>query len=528
MSTAGAVGRPGPMRPDVRTVLGGAAVVAAFAVLAVFNSGGYRYGASDQAFYVPAIMRHVDTSLFPRDRVLIAVQDDLLLINSLLATIVLATGLSVAQVLFGAYLVMLLAVAAGGWLFGRAVLETRWAAVALVLAMSIRHRVPKTGVNTLEHYFHPRMVAFAFGTAGLATLVRGRTWVAFALAMGAGVVHPTTGIWFAIVVGGGALIAFPEQRRRWLLLASACALAAIAVLYSGALADRLVVMDAEWLHSLATKDYLFPNRWSASTWLQHALYVIVIAISLRARRRLALAGRGEHALIAGLLVMLVLFGAALPLVSAHIAVAVQLQISRALWIFDLVAVAYAALGSGRCRGRRAGPRNVRDVRRKGRRASGARGPRPRRVARRDGLAARPARGRARAGRPRPCLALRLERPYRRRQGRVSRGSERRRHRHVFAGRGDARLLAHPRRRRFHAAHARARPRPRGRVRPPLPRHGSDTAAATCVRERRVPDLQIEVDTPTAAQSGVPPFTPPVPAPCPTRAWGRPEDHDIDE
>src|SRR5215203_1297822 len=117
MSTAGAVGRPGPMRPDVRTVLGGAAVVAAFAVLAVFNSGGYRYGAADQAFYVPAIMRHVDPTLFPRDRVLIAVQDDLLLVTSLLARIVLATGLSVAQVLFGAYAVMLLAVAAGGWLF---------------------------------------------------------------------------------------------------------------------------------------------------------------------------------------------------------------------------------------------------------------------------------------------------------------------------------------------------------------------------------------------------------------------------
>jgi hypothetical protein len=335
------VGRPFEMRPEVRTVLGGAAVVGAFAVLAVFNSGGYRYGASDQAFYVPAIMRRVDTSLFPRDRVLIAVQDDLLLINGLLATIVLATGLSVPQVLFGAYLVMLLAVAGAGWLFGRAMLETRSAAVALVLAMSIRHRVPKTGVNTLEHYFHPRMIAFAFGTAGLATLVRGRTWVAFALAMGAGVVHPTTGIWFAVVIGGGALIAFPGQRRRWLLLALACAVAAIAVLYSGALADRLVVMDADWLHSLATKDYLFPNQWSASTWLQHALYVIVIAISLRARRRLALAGRGEHALIAGLVVMLVVFAAALPLVSAQVALAVQLQVSRAMWIFDLVAVTYA-------------------------------------------------------------------------------------------------------------------------------------------------------------------------------------------
>ena len=336
-----AVGRPLPMRADGRTVLGGAALVAAFSVLAVFNSGGYRYGASDQAFYVPAIMRHVDPSLFPRDRVLIAVQDDLLLINSLLASIVLATGLSVAQVLFGAYLFMLLAVAAAGWLFGRALLGTRWAAAALVLAMSIRHRVPKTGVNTLEHYFHPRMIAFAVGTAGLTALVRGRAWVAFALAMGAGIVHPTTGIWFAIVIGGGACVALPEQRRGWILLALGAALAGAGVLYSGALADRLVVMDAEWLQSLATKDYLFPNRWSPSTWLQHALYLIVITISFRARRRLGLAGRGEHALVAGLVAMLVVFGASLPFVSARIALAVQLQVSRAMWLFDLVAVTYA-------------------------------------------------------------------------------------------------------------------------------------------------------------------------------------------
>src|SRR5918993_3863353 len=222
------------MRRDGRRVLGGAALFAAFAVLAVFNSGGYRYGASDQAFYVPAIMRHVDPNLFPRDRVLIAVQDDLLLINSLLASVVLATGATVAQVLFGAYLFMLLAVASAGWLFGRTLLGTRWAAAALVLAMSNRHRVPKTGVNTLEHYFHPRMLAFAFGAAGLAALVRGRTGVAAALAIGAGLVHPTTGIWFAIVIGGGALIAFPEQRRRWLLLVIAGVVTGMGLLYSGA------------------------------------------------------------------------------------------------------------------------------------------------------------------------------------------------------------------------------------------------------------------------------------------------------
>ena len=85
---------------------------------------------------------------------------------------------------------MLLAVAAAGWLFGRALLGTRWAAAALVLAMSIRHRVPKTGVNTLEHYFQPRMIAFALGTAGLAALVRGRAWRGARPGDGRGLVHP--------------------------------------------------------------------------------------------------------------------------------------------------------------------------------------------------------------------------------------------------------------------------------------------------------------------------------------------------
>ena len=335
------------MTPTVKRAVAGATLIAAFAVLAVFNSGGYRYGASDQAFYVPAIMRHVDPALFPRDRALIDAQDDLVLATRLLAAIVVVTGASVAHVLFGAYLLMLLAVAGAGWMFGRALLDTRWGAAALVLAMSIRHRVPKTGVNTLEHYFQPRMIAFALGTAGLAALVRRRTGLALVLAIGAGVVHPTTGLWFCVIIGGGAMLAFREQRPSLLVLAAAAAGAVAVMLYSGVVADRLVVMDPEWLQSLATKDYLFPNQWSAATWLQHALYIVVIAVSFRARARLRLAGRGEHALAAGLLVMLVALFAALPLVSARIALAVQLQVSRAMWVFDLLAVTLRRLVAGR-------------------------------------------------------------------------------------------------------------------------------------------------------------------------------------
>jgi hypothetical protein len=326
--------------PPLKTALAGAGLFSAFAVLAVFNSGGYRYGASDQAFYVPAIMRHADPALFPRDRVLIDSQDDLMIVNDVLAAVVVATGAPVAHVLIGAYALMLLAVAAAGWVFGRALLGTRWAAAALVLAMSIRHRVPKTGVNTLEHYFQPRMVAFALGTAGLAALIRGRTVLALALALGGAVIHTTTGLWFSIVIAGGALVVFREQRP-WLVgLAAAGAAAAAALFYSGAIAHRLVVMDPEWLLSLSTKDYLFPDQWSAITWLQHALYVVAIVVSFRARARLGLAGRGERAMAAGLLLMLVALGAALPLIAARLALAVQFQVSRAMWVFDLVAVCY--------------------------------------------------------------------------------------------------------------------------------------------------------------------------------------------
>ena len=37
-----------------------AALLLPFVVLATFNSAGYRYGASDQAFYVPAILEQLN------------------------------------------------------------------------------------------------------------------------------------------------------------------------------------------------------------------------------------------------------------------------------------------------------------------------------------------------------------------------------------------------------------------------------------------------------------------------------------
>ena len=48
-----------------------------FILLATANSAGYRYGASDLAFYGPAVMRQLDPDLFPRDRPVLDAQANL-------------------------------------------------------------------------------------------------------------------------------------------------------------------------------------------------------------------------------------------------------------------------------------------------------------------------------------------------------------------------------------------------------------------------------------------------------------------
>ena len=69
----------------------------AFVLLATLNSAGYRYAASDQAFYIPALVRHLDPSLFPRDAPLIDSQARLMVIDDAEAAVVRFTGLSIQR-----------------------------------------------------------------------------------------------------------------------------------------------------------------------------------------------------------------------------------------------------------------------------------------------------------------------------------------------------------------------------------------------------------------------------------------------
>ncbi|MSO49344.1 MAG: hypothetical protein EXQ49_05495 [Acidobacteria bacterium] len=333
--------------------------VLVFVVLATANSGGYHYGVSDQAFYLPAVNHHLTPELFPRDAPLLDAQARLITSDELMAATVKTTGLSlpvVAVILYVLTLVLFIAAAAA---FARGLGYSWWAVTLLGILLTFRHRIAKTGANSLEGYMHPREMAFAIGIASLACAVRGRHAIALGLVAASAVLHPTTAAFFGLVVGvatlyqyvarPGSYVARPgsqgrESRALGLIAAAAVPIAAAALwaLVYGPLSGRLITMDADWLQVFAEKDYLFPEQWPIDAWLLNLAYPVIIVAIWRARVRRDLAGPNERGLVIGVLASVVFFLVSVPLTMAEVALAVQLQITRVFWILDFVAIASIA------------------------------------------------------------------------------------------------------------------------------------------------------------------------------------------
>jgi hypothetical protein len=343
-----------------------------FVILATANSAGYRYGASDLAFYGPAVMRRLDPRLFPRDAPLIDAQARLTLMDETVATLARLTTDHLPTLFLGLYLLTLGLLAVALVLIGRQLYASRWTIAALLAAATLRHAIAKSGTNTLEAYFHPRQLAFAFGALAVAAFLRGKvTWTALALA-GAALLHPTTTLWFVLWLA----VAFIVSSRRpqtndpeadpksagtvldgttAMVAAAICAAAAAAWAFTaGPLSGRLAIMDREWLDAIAEKDYLFPLQWPATAWLINLAYAPLIWAIHRRRASAGLVAPRETGLVAGCLALVAIFLAAVALNSLHIALAVQLQPARAFWILDFLAVVYivwalaeGSAGSGR-------------------------------------------------------------------------------------------------------------------------------------------------------------------------------------
>ena len=309
-------------------------------MLCTLNSAGYRYGASDLAFYIPAALEKLDPALFPRDGALIASQARLTMIDETIGLLSRMTGLALPSLFATLYATTLALLLAGTLLVGRMLYRGTWTTFALVATVTLRHAIAKSGTNTLEGYFHPRQLAFSLGVLAVVALMRRRIFVSVALVLAGGLLHPTTALWFAIWIGVAWSVNEPQWRGRVAALAGVFALVAAWALIGGPLAGRLVRMDPEWLATLETKDYLFPLEWPAYVWLLNLIYAPTIVLVYRRRRDAGLLAPGERGVVWGCLSLLAVFTLALPLNAARLAIIIQLQVPRVFWMLDFLAIVY--------------------------------------------------------------------------------------------------------------------------------------------------------------------------------------------
>jgi hypothetical protein len=314
--------------------------LAAFIVLCTMNSAGYRYGASDQAFYQPVVVRQLDPHLFPRDAALLDAQGRLTFYDEAIAALARVVPLDLPQLFFALYLVTLVLLFSAARGLGARWYRAEWAAWALAAAFTLRHAVAKTGANTLEGYFHPRQLAFAVALLAVVAFLDRRDGRAALLLVVAAALHPTATAWVVVWLA----VAFWIARPAWRLSMSIAVIAGIAVaawlLAAGPLAGRLTTMDPAWLAVIAEKDYLFPLDWPADAWVTNLIAVPIILIGWRVRRRAGALVDRETALVGGAVALLVLFLCWLPFNASHLALAVQLQTSRLFWILDVFATMY--------------------------------------------------------------------------------------------------------------------------------------------------------------------------------------------
>jgi hypothetical protein len=310
-----------------------------FVALAVSNSAAYRYGASDQAFDLPAAARAADPTLFPRDAALLDAQARLTLADNVVGGAARLLSVDLSTVALLGYVAGLLLLYAAALTFGLAMNGSRWTAAALAAALTLRHGISRAGVNTLEGYFHPRLIVFAGGVLALAWFLRGRVWPALVLLVLIAPLHPTTGVWFLMWYGIAVIVAERRARRAMILVAGLTIVAAVWAVTAGPLAGRLVRMDAVWLAALEGKDYLFPNLWPAYAWLANFAYPVLIGVVAYARWREGRLTPAQRGLVVGAFGLLLIFVTSLPFNGARLALVVQLQIPRIFWMLDFLATA---------------------------------------------------------------------------------------------------------------------------------------------------------------------------------------------
>lgn len=263
-----------------------------------------------------------------------------MVVDEVLAGLARSTGLSLETLFLAGYVGSLLVIWTGLVLIGTRVYRSPWAVAALAAAFTMRHRIPRTSVNSFEPYFSTRMLAFGIGMLAIAALLRRRPWVAIGLVGLAAPIHVTTALWFAVLVGTALAILDARLRRVVIAGGATAVVVLVAAVLAGPLRGTVTRMDDIWLQAVASKDSLFATDWPAWAWAANLGFFGLLWWAHRARARRGEATPEDRALVWGAGALVALFLVTLPLVMAGMSLAVQFQISRVFWLVDLLALVY--------------------------------------------------------------------------------------------------------------------------------------------------------------------------------------------
>lgn len=248
-------------------------LILALLTLFAFLLMGYHPGLEDDSFYLAAIKRHLNPSLFPYDADYFRLQFQATLFDKLIAASVRLTHLPLAWVALLCQLTVLFFLLHGCWRIAcRCFLkpEAQWAATVLV-AVLLTMPIGGIAISLADQYLHPRTLATAVILAAVVAVMDRRHWLAallLAFAFSVHAIQACFGISFCL------FLAWQIRARKlsW-ISAPAAALFPLGWLFEPS--------SEAWRQAASTRGFYFLAHWAWYEWLGVLAPLLLLLMLLR-------------------------------------------------------------------------------------------------------------------------------------------------------------------------------------------------------------------------------------------------------
>jgi hypothetical protein len=231
----------------------------ALLTVAAFLVMGYHPGLEDDSFYLAAIKRNLNPSLFPHDSDFFRVQFQATIFDKLIAFSIRLAHLPTAWMVLLWQVVAIFFVLHGCWRIARRCFlrpEAQWAATVFVAAL-LTIPLPGIAINLADQYLHPRTLATAAILAAIVAVIDRKLWIAgilLAIAFSIHAIMACFGISFCICLWWSL-----RRPSRSHLAPVAAALVPLGWIFYPA-------SDA-WRQAASTRGFYFLTSWHWYEWL---------------------------------------------------------------------------------------------------------------------------------------------------------------------------------------------------------------------------------------------------------------------